>query len=696
MIETNKIIERLNNYQKEAVLDDSPALLLNAHVGSGKTTVLIAKVLHLYLEEKVDLKDMVVLTFTNKAANEIKDRLVNVNTEQVIEDGDMPYFGTFHSVASRLLAHSLPVEELGYTNEFTIIDPDELVSMADRLIVENGYYIQYKNKLQYRFDDIRRGKVLYGNMRIPDDIEELWKQIEIGKKGQNKMDFDDLIINATKLLGKISDKPKWIIVDEFQDSDRSQLEFIKAMCSPETKLFVVGDPNQIIYTWRGSERNIFKNFKEEFDAKEMTLPINYRSSSTILDVAKAFLEDCSELEGVRESGNQITVKNHYNSFNEAQHIADEIKSLQSQGMNYKDIAVFYRIQRQSGILEEVLKREGIPFEVSRIRTIKDIPVLNWFVSLLKASVNRNDKNNIIAVLNNKHFGSGLTHAQIKKLLTKPLEINSILLEKIKGFISWCDTKTTEEIDELYDYFELDDCLSPTSSTYLENKSIVSDFIEKMQEHVAKTDLELTKGIIDFLNSSALYGLNFLVNDINHDAETVKLMTLHACKGLEFKKVFIVGVNPGLLPMRSKSKEEADEEKRLFFVGITRAMDDLEISYHSHADEFWMSDGPSHFIDMLPSHLIEQSDETNNDKEVDLQSLRREIIENKNRVSETQVDDDITTTSEPQEDTESEKRVRHEKYGVGLIESEDDVTITILFDGYGIKTFTKMFTKLEYL
>jgi len=696
LITLNQIFDKLNSYQKEAVLDDSPALLLNAHVGSGKTTVLIAKVLHLYLEENVDLEDMVVLTFTNKAANEIKERLINADSEHDIQDGDMPFFGTFHSVASRLLAHSLPVEELGYTKDFTIIDPDELVTMADRLIVENGYHIQYKNKLQYRLDDIRRGKILYGKMRNPDDIEELWEKIVIEKKAQNKMGFDDLIINATKLLRESTKKPKWIIVDEFQDSDSSQLEFIKAMCSPETKLFVVGDPNQIIYTWRGSDRNIFKIFKEEFYAKEMSLPINYRSSSTILDVAKQFLEDRSELEGVREPGNRITVKNHYNSFNEAQHIADQIKLLQSKGMKYKDIAVFYRIQRQSKALEEVLKREGIPFEVSRMRSLKDIPVLDWFVSLLKASVNRDDKNNIIAVLNSRQFGNALTHAQIKKLLNNKSELKSMLLEKMRGFISWCDNKTTENIHEMYNYFELDDYLSPTSSTYVENESLIIEFIESMKEHIKKTDLKLTKGIIDFLNSSALYGLNFLDDDMDIEEDSVKLMTLHACKGLEFKKVFIVGVNPGLLPMRANPKEEYEEEKRLFFVGITRVMDDLEISYQSHPDDYWVSEGPSQFIKMLPSHLIEQMEEVKNDKEVDLQAIRRKIIENKNRVIENQGDTIVTTTAESQEDSTNEKRVKHEKYGEGLIESEDDDTITILFDGYGSKTFTRMFTTLEYL
>lgn len=207
--------------------------------------------------------------------------------------------------------------------------------------------------------------------------------------------------------------------------------------------------------------------------------------------------------------------------------------------------------------------------------------------------------------------------------------------------------------------------------------------------------DLTMGITYFLNSSALYGLNFLDDDMNTEEDSVKLMTLHACKGLEFKKVFIIGVNLGLLLMRSKSEEENEEEKRLFFVGITRAMDDLEISYQSNPNDHWVSEGPSQFIKILPSHLIEQIEEVNNDREINLQAIRRKVIETKNRTIENQ-DDTFVTTTESQDNSANKKRVKHEKYGEGLIESKDADKITILFDGYGSKTFTKMFTTLEYL
>jgi len=262
LIEQHEFLKKLNDYQKEAVFDESRALLLNAHVGSGKTTVLIAKVLYLSVVKNVDFQDMVVLTFTNKAANEIKERIRR--HFPAIQDDELPFVGTFHSVAKKLLSTVLHVEELGYTKDFTIIDLEELLEMANRLIVENKYKIKYQRKLLTRIENLKNGKKLYSNMKYEDDINLLWENIVQEKLAQNKMDFDDLIENATMLLKDSEFRPKWIIVDEFQDCDEAQLEFIKAMSSPETKLFVVGDPNQIIYTWRGSDREIFAKFKQFF------------------------------------------------------------------------------------------------------------------------------------------------------------------------------------------------------------------------------------------------------------------------------------------------------------------------------------------------------------------------------------------------------------------------------------------------
>ena len=692
-------IQQLNEYQKEAVFDGSRALLVNAHVGSGKTTVLIAKVLYLRLEKSVDFRDMIVLTFTNKAANEIKERIKTHFPS--FKDDAIPYVGTFHSVAKTLLSTVLSVEDLGLTKDFTIMDPDEMLEIANRLIIEKRYRIKYQNKLLTRLEAYKKGKMLYSNMKYEDDIERLWEDIAALKQAQNKMDFDDLIEKATLLLKNGEFRPKWIIVDEFQDCDEAQLEFIKAMCGAETKLFVVGDPNQIIYTWRGSDRKIFAKFKAYFNAKEMTLPINYRSTETILDAAKAFLSDSSKLEGIRDQGSKIKVKSHYNPFHEAHYLADEIKKLVNNGLTYNDIAILYRTQRQSAVLEDVLKREGIPVQVSVKKSLKDVPVLSWFVSVLKAAVNEKDENNMITALMHREFGEDLTYSEVKRLLKRESGASSTLFEKISGFRHWAKRKTPNDIGELYEYFALDDHLSPTSANYEEHRRFIVDFLKKAKEYIEENKLGLYEGLLDFINSSTLYGLSIFdeMNDLEDDS--VKLMTLHASKGLEFKKVFIIGANDGLLPLRTKSHYEYEEEKRLFFVGMTRAKDELEISYYANPAEQWVTGGPSIFLSMIPKHLIER-EEANKAEKVDLKDLTRTIVERmeKKEVQQTVAEDPVRVEVEHLNRGDEQKMngvqlVRHSKYGEGVVEKEDKDTITVKFEGYGSKTFSKLFVRLEY-
>ena len=443
--------------------------------------------------------------------------------------------------------------------------------------------------------------------------------------------------------------------------------------------------------------HVFQTLKQDYNAKEMSLPINYRSSSTIIDAAKQFLSNSSALKGVRNQGNKIVVKNHYNPFNEAQYLCDQITNLHREGISYKDIAIFYRTQRQSKTLADALVKAGIPTEVSVKQTLKDIPVLDWFVSLLKASVNNKDKNSIVATLKNKQFGEGHSFAKIRSLLKKESGQVSILLDKILGFDSWASCASIDMLEEIYGYFEFDHYLSPTTSSYLENKTYILDFINEIKEYIKAKELGLVDGLTEFLHSSTLYGLNILKDSVHLDDESVKLMTLHACKGLEFSHVFIVGVNDGLIPLRTKSTDEYEEEKRLFFVGITRAKDNLEISYYTKPDNPWVFDGPSNFVTILPQHLIEQEEKSG--QEVNLQAIRKEIMENKEKLTKSDLFASVISDDSSQEDessNESRKRVRHEKYGEGTVEFEDDQSITIIFEGYGSKTFMKMFTKLEYI
>jgi DNA helicase II / ATP-dependent DNA helicase PcrA len=677
---------QLNEYQKKAVLDENQYAIVKAQVGSGKTTVLISKIFHLYKNLNVSFEDMVVLTFTNKASNEIKERIKKF--DNTIEESSMNLFGTFHSVALKLLRDILKVEELEYKTDFTVIDPDEVMELALQIISDNKLDIKYKKHLDKRLDQLKNGEVLYSAMKNNDDIESLAELLKEEKVKINKMDFDDLLENANTLLSKNTYKAKYIIVDEFQDCNEAQLNFIKGLSDEKTNIFVVGDPNQLIYSWRGSRLNVFDEFKKEYNATELSLPINYRSQTIILDAAKKFLGNNEPLEGIRDYGDKIIIKNHYNPFNEAQYLADKIKELKGRNIDYNDIAILYRTQKQAEILENTFRKSNIPFQVSMKKSLKDIPVLYWVMRVLRSAVNPEDKGNLLLALTDERYGERLTKAQVKKLLKNKDDGSCELKNLICRFREYykvgnCDNN---EIDKsLYNYFNLDKYLMITSASFESDKKYVEDFFTAIKEYMIFNNLEVYEGLIQFLNSSTLYGLEILKDDIHASNSSVKLMTLHACKGLEFKYVFIIGVNYGLLPLL-KSSDEMAEEKRLFFVGITRAKDNLELSFCTNPEQPRVLGEPSQYIYLIPEELVQPEEKYT--PKADFKNIARQvkaIMEEKNN--------EVEVVEEVQKE---EKRVEHDKYGKGVVAREDEEFITVEFERYGEKIFTKMFVSLRIL
>lgn len=694
MVSIDDLLRKLNQYQRRAVLEESRATLVNANVGSGKTTVLIAKTLYEHVINLVPLQDMVVLTFTNKAADEIRDRMTAADPQAVAEE--MPWFGTFHSVAMRMMQRLLPVETLGYTSSFTVLGPDEAVEMAERLIGEHGLCIKYRKKLPQRLEAYRSGRTLYGVMKHEDDIGRLHTLFAQEKIRQNTMDFDDLLHNAADLLRHVPWSPRWVIVDEFQDCDVWQMELLRAMGSGTARLFVVGDPNQIIYSWRGGGQDIFRKFIREYDAKELSLPLNYRSSGTILEAAKCFLEDSSDLEGTRERGSGIVVRNHFNPFLEGEYLADKILELHEGGVPWRETAVLYRMQRQSKSLENAFARKSIPFVVSVRKTLKDIPVLQWFCRLLNASMNQADRNSLMSVLANEQFGEGIPAAQVQGSLKNAS--GSELYPKIRGFPRW--TAECANAAEIYDYFGLDRYLSPTSSSFMENRGLVLAFLEKMDAYLQKSEGGVLEKVANFLNSSALYGTDFFAPSGTAE-DSVRLMTLHACKGLEFRCVFIIGVNYGLIPLNIPSDRGSDqeEEKRLFFVGLTRAKDYLELSYYTDPGGLRVMPGESGYLAMIPHHLLDYRDAPFSGR-TDLQAYYSMILENRSkgisedffRIPGMKKEEEAPSTARAER---SLRKVRHQKYGEGFVESEDETSYTVVFEDYGIKIFSKEFCSLEF-
>ena len=713
-------LQRLNEYQKAAVFDESNACLVNANVGSGKTTVLITKVMYLHYERQIPYEKMVVLTFTNKAADEIKERLYALEPE--ITEEQLWGFGTFHSVCLTMLKKMLPVENLGYTKEFMVMDPDEELGMAEQLILTYQLKIKYKNRLKKRLEQ--------KNSKYQDDIEKLKALLKEEKRRQDKMTFDELLENTCKLV-KMSEQKmddiSWIIVDEVQDSDEKQLELIDCLKKPQTCFFAVGDPNQVIYSWRGSAFHIFYQLKTKYQATELTLPVNYRSSSEILAVARCFMQQGATLQGGRESGDKIQIRNMYDPFQEADYLAGRIRELHASGLPYREIAVFYRLQNQSEIFEHVFEKEGIPFEVSLKKTVKDIPVLDWLIKVLRFSVNPKDKSSGIAVLADKRYGLGMSVKEAEKtidilsetrktqteiLQPESQKIKSDIRRQMLGFSQAYFNVQSTTAEDLWNYFSLEDHLHPTTALYVEDRTYVMDFLERMITYQKEQQKNVVEGFSEFLNMASLYGMNILKKEIHNENDTVKLMTLHASKGLEFSHVFITGVNYGLIPLQTKSFEEEEEEQRLFFVGITRAKEHLELSYYTSPGQYRAAPGPSRYLRMIPGNLIEGQEKDRESPATHLQDLKRQILAARTNQSEhielqeagkisecknpsantgtknLSLEDDMVTTQK--------RRVRHPKYGTGSVVREDDMMITVDFDDYGEKELMKMFGGLEEL
>ena len=681
----NKDWEKLNEYQKEAVLDDSPACVVNANVGSGKTTVLIAKVLYLYLEKKVPLEDMLVLTFTNKAAQEILSRLLLREPE--LSPEQRAGFGTFHSVALRLLKEKLSVKKAGWDRDFSVMEPEEETELAQRIIKEEKLNIKYKNRLKKRLEQEYKA-YLEGReaSRYGDDLFRLYPLLKQEKQRENKMSFSDLLLVSTELIKEEGFHPAWVIADEIQDSDNLQLEFLEALVGEETRLFAVGDPNQVIYSWRGSSDSTFFVLKRRFSAKELSLPVNYRSNARILEAANHFRQFGTRIQGCREEGKLIKVKRQYDPFTEAEYLAEQIESLHKAGESYEDTAILYRLQRQGELLEKVFEKRGIPYQVSVKQTVKDIPALDWVVKILRFSVNPRDRQTGEDVLLNPGFGEKLTKKKVRDLLEEG-KGKSFLYEQMRSFQAWSSSQTKiPKWREIFDYFGLGEAFGPTSAGYKEREEQAGKLLEWLRVYCEKKELSLWEGTRAFLNDGALYGMDLgeITGEREESLKGVRLMTLHASKGLEFHRVYLIGMNQGLIPLRCKTMEQEEEERRLFFVGMTRAKEELELSYYVNPREPGVFGEGSRYLLGIPPELLDWEEDIRKGRgEENLRKLGREVREELRKKKEA-------------EKVAPGPRVCHRKYGEGILLSQNELTVEVEFSGYGRKQFLKALGEIEVL
>ena len=622
----------LNDMQELAVYHTDGPLLILAGAGSGKTRVLTHRVAYLIKEKGVEPYQIMAITFTNKAADEMReriDKLVGFGADQV-------WVSTFHSACVKILRRF--ADQVGYKNDFTIYDADDqkkvmrdiikMMNLDTKLFKEKGVVAKisdFKNKLM-TVSDVRDIATHDFKERTISQIYEEYQRI---LKKSNAMDFDDLIMKTVELFQKhpevlemYQERLKYIMVDEYQDTNMAQFKFVQLLASKYQNICVVGDDDQSIYKFRGADIGNILSFENHFEnARVVKLEQNYRSTKNILDAANAVIKNnegrkdktlwCDE-----DRGDKIEVYQAEDGFAEAEMVADTIKEEVDNGRaDYNDYAILYRTNAQSRALEEKLMMKNIPYKIIggqnfyQRREIKDI------LAYLRIIANPTDDLSVERVINVPKRGIGQTTVDKVKTYAREQDINLyeafLKASEVPGINAGTATKIKGFTDMIE---ELSDMLGPSSELPVEGEELpsspysIKDVVDKLIEltgYVAELVAEETdeadgriENIDELVSKVAEYEENAeqpnlgefleevsLVSDIDtldENSSYVVMMTVHSAKGLEYPHIFLCGMEDGLFPsymtIMSEDDEELEEERRLAYVAITRAMKKLTISY----------------------------------------------------------------------------------------------------------------------
>jgi len=647
--------KELNPQQLKAVLNSENSLLIFAGAGSGKTRVLTYKIAYLIKEKNTDPFKILAITFTNKAANEMKRRVI----ELVGRVGQYMWVSTFHSFCARFLRMEISV--LGYNEKFIIYDSDDSLKLISRCIAEAGYDVKTvspksvqetisssKNKLKDCDSFVKKAYDPFE--KIVASIFPLY-QNELYKA--NALDFDDLLLLTVNILKlypetkkKYQNKFQYILVDEFQDTNLVQNEIILLLYSGENKIFVVGDDDQSIYSWRGAEVANIINFDKNFsNTMIIKLEQNYRSTGCILDAANKLIKNNysrskKELWTKNETGELISKFRAQNEQEEARFIARKIRDLKSadKKKNFKDFAIFYRTNAQSRAIEEVFIRESIPYRIFGGVKFYDRKEIKDMLAYMKVISNPKDVVSLLRVVNVPARGIGSTtisniekYSQINKMtfceafyeIEKINTISPSARLRIREFINMLDLlrnflndhnidETIEELWEKTSYVKelaLENTIE--SLNRIDNLNEFLTVVREFEESHNAVEENAKLGLHDFLQEISLVAE---IDNYDENADTVTLMTLHNAKGLEFPVIFIVGLEEGIFPhIRSitGSYDDVEEERRLCYVGITRAREKVFLSssilHYIYGDQ--RERLISRFINEIPEELF--IDENNN-------------------------------------------------------------------------------------
>ena len=732
-------LKDLNNFQKQAVTHSGGPCLVVAGAGSGKTRVLTYRIAHLIKEHQVDPFSILALTFTNKASNEMKNRIESI----VGTEARSLWMGTFHSVFARILR--VEGYKIGYPSNFVIYDTQDSKSLIKSIIKELTLDPKiYKENYVYNRISNAKNKLIsysdYLNNKVIQEEDALSLRPKIGEiyrvyvkrcfKSQ-AMDFDDLLFNTNILfsdhidiLNKYQQIFKHVLIDEFQDTNHCQYLITKKLASVHRNICVVGDDAQSIYAFRGAEiKNILK-FEEDFDdLKVVKLEQNYRSTQNIVNAANSIIEKnhskiSKEVWTENEEGELISVKKTYSDNEEGRMVSNLIfEEKNRKQLTNSNFAVLYRTNSQSRSIEEALRRIGVKYKVFGGVSFYQRKEVKDLLAYLRFVVNHNDEQSFRRIINYPRRGIGLT--SIDKIILTSNEENKSLWEVMGSAKTYFSKRIIKSLSPFVDMIKSFEIFNKNNDAYTSASHIASTsgllkelYNDKSIEGISRFEniQELLNSIKEFVDNpeNDSYDLDKFLQEISlmtdsdseddSEEEYVSLMTIHMSKGLEFPVVFVVGVEEDLFPsqMMITTREDLEEERRLFYVAITRSMKKLYLTYSNTRYRYGMLKDcqVSRFIkEINPMYLESESNQIN-------KSFVKNVINEKKRNIKPISKITINTSFQSSDINELKEGVlvQHPSFGKGeVLKVEIDSNqkkATVKFNTVGEKTLLLNYAKLK--
>ncbi len=768
-----ELIEELNNKQKEAVLQTEGPCLVIAGAGSGKTKVLTHKIAYLIAEKKVLPWNILAITFTNKAANEMKQRVEKL----VGESAKDIWMGTFHSICVRILRKF--IDRIGFDTSFIIFDTTDQktlikaclksLNIDDKLFTDRSVLSEISNAKNEMLEP-KAYSIKYASDYRKSKIAEIYELYQKRLKENNAIDFDDIINYTIKILTENEDileyyteKFKYVLVDEYQDTNKAQFTLVTILASKYGNVTVVGDNDQGIYSFRGADITNILNFEKDFPGTTVIkLEQNYRCTGNILKAANAVIKNNKakyekKLWTENDEGKIPEIYQGEDEYDEATYIVEKINELKREEYyKYSDFAILYRMNSQSRAIEDILRRENIPYKIIGGLKFYERKEIKDTIAYLRLIANTSDNLSLKRIINEPKRGIGKTSLDTieeisERTGTSMYEIikNADQYELNRVFASSREfIQVIEEIRKQKDEIDVSEIIKLVLNKTGYIKSLELENTVEAESRIQNLD-ELLTVAIEFEEQFAENSLNeFLenitlssdVDNLEETDESVTLMTLHSAKGLEFPVVFLVGMEEGIFPgYKSIGEEkEIEEERRLFYVGITRAKQYLTLTCAKHRTMFGSTsyNAISRFVKEIPKELLEglnEIEENSSEDEFEDTSYNWEYgrktgiatniktykfnepevkiaASNKNinnggfqfRTAESFLNSLNKTKSETVDITKYEEgtRVYHKRFGEGTISKvepeDDDLKVDINFDKAGHKRLMAKYAGLEII